>query len=218
MKKFILPLLLLLAVGMLAAVESDPSAVVGYVKYDIVSGNSMVALPMDTSLALAGDVGALVGATTVSYWDNDAQAFVAAEYIDWMGDWDNNFAVTNGMALLVYSDAPTADFYSIGALPIANPTYPIVAGNSMLMIPLDRSDLAFAGMVGTEAGATTVSYWDTDAQAFVASEYIDWMGDWDNNFATTIGNPLMVYSAEGGVTFPAPPARTSNTSRHKYNK
>jgi len=32
MKKFILPLLLLLAVGMLAAVESDPSAVVGYFK------------------------------------------------------------------------------------------------------------------------------------------------------------------------------------------
>ncbi|MDD3234859.1 MAG: hypothetical protein PHH43_00850 [Candidatus Cloacimonetes bacterium] len=32
MKKFILPLLLLLAIGMLAAVESDPSDVVGYIK------------------------------------------------------------------------------------------------------------------------------------------------------------------------------------------
>jgi len=38
MKKFILPLLLILAVGMLAAVESEPSEVVGYFKKTINAG------------------------------------------------------------------------------------------------------------------------------------------------------------------------------------
>jgi len=39
MKKFILPLLLILAVGMLAAVESEPSEVVGYFKKNINEGS-----------------------------------------------------------------------------------------------------------------------------------------------------------------------------------
>lgn len=62
MKKFILPLLFLLAVGMLVAVESDPSAVVGYVKYPCVAGgNTLIALPMEAGFATAGAVGVAVG-------------------------------------------------------------------------------------------------------------------------------------------------------------
>lgn len=204
MKKLVLPLLLLLGISMLLAqAVSEPSEVVGYVKYEVVAGNSMVAVPMvNGALVQAGDIGNLVGATTVSYWDNAGQAFLAAEYVDWMGDWDNNFFLENGMALLVYSDAPTANFYSVGSLPVTQPSYPIAEGNSMVMIPLNRSDLEFAGMVGDLAGATTVSYWDNAGQAFLASEYVDWMGDWDNNFQTAIGAPLMVYAPAAGV-FPS---------------
>ncbi|MDP3113541.1 MAG: hypothetical protein Q8M98_02070 [Candidatus Cloacimonadaceae bacterium] len=198
MKKLLLPLLLLVAFGMLAAVESAPSEVVGYVKYEIASGNSMLALPMTMSLSLAGEVGDLVGATTVSYWDNAEQAFVAAEYIDWMGEWDNNFPVQNGSVLMVNCGASTT-FYSIGGLPATHPVYQIVSGNSMLMIPLNRSDLNLAGLVGDLASATTVSYWSNTEQAFVAAEYIDWMGEWDNNFSTSIGDPLMVNSDQTGV-------------------
>jgi hypothetical protein len=48
MKKLILPLLLLVAIGMLAAVESDPSAVVGYFKKTIGDGvYQAIALPFD---------------------------------------------------------------------------------------------------------------------------------------------------------------------------
>lgn len=204
MKKLVLPLLLLLGISMLLAqAVSEPSEVVGYVKYDVVAGNSMISVPMvDNTLVYAGDIGTLIGATTVSYWDIAGQTFVAAEYIDWMGDWDNNFELQNGMSLLVYSDAPTGNFYSLGSLPATHPSYTIVVGNSMVMIPLNRGDLEYAGMVGDIAGATTVSYWDNAGQTFVVAEYIDWMGDWDNNFATAIGAPLMLYAPAEGV-FPA---------------
>jgi len=187
MKKFILPLLLILTVGMLAAVESEPSEIVGYVKYDVAEGNSMIAIPMTTTYTMAGDLGTAIGATTVSYWDNTAQMFFAAEYIDWLGDWDNNFPITNGSVLMVYTSSAT------------NPTYNLVVGNNTIMIPLNRSDLNMAGLVGNATNATTVSYWDNTAQMFLAAEYIDWLGDWDNNFSTSIGDPLMVYSNSTGI-------------------
>ena len=59
MKKILLPLLLILAVGMLAAVESEPSEVVGYVKYDCLVGLNLVAMPMDDGLTLTSEVGAI---------------------------------------------------------------------------------------------------------------------------------------------------------------
>jgi len=103
MKKILLPLLLILAVGMLAAVESEPSEVVGFVKYDIAEGNSMIAIPMTTTYTMAGDLGTAVGATIVSYWNNTLQRFVAAAYYDWLGDWDNDFPTSIGNPLMVYS-------------------------------------------------------------------------------------------------------------------
>jgi len=208
MKKIILPLLLILTVGMLAAVESEPSEVVGFVKYDIAEGNSMIAIPMTTTYTMAGDLGTAIGATTVSYWDNNSQAFVAAEYIDWLGDWDNNFPIASGSVLMVNAPSATT-FYSIGDLPETNPTFNLVVGNNMIMIPLNRSDLNMAGLVGNITNSQTVSYWNNTAQAFVASEYIDWMDDWDNNFPTSIGDPLMVNANSVGV-FPSISKKSTN--------
>jgi len=214
MKKFILPLLLILTVGMLAAVESEPSAIVGYVKYDIAEGNSMIAIPMTTTYTMAGDLGTAIGATTVSYWDNTLQMFVSAMYIDWLGDWDNNFPIANGSVLMVNAPSATS-FYSIGNLPNTNPTYNLAVGNNTIMIPLNRSDLNMAGLVGNTTNATTVSYWDNILQMFVSSMYIDWLGDWDNNFPTSICDPLMVNSISSG-TFPGV-AKSINTILNNSN-
>ena len=59
MKKFILPLLLILTVGMLAAVESEPSEVVGYFKKNINDGGYQAfVLPFYyTSLAVSNIMG-----------------------------------------------------------------------------------------------------------------------------------------------------------------
>jgi len=198
MKKILLPLLLILAVGMLAAVESEPSEIVGYVKYDVAEGYSMIAIPMTTTYTMAGDLGTAVGATIVSYWNNTLQRFVAAAYYDWLGDWDNNFPIQNGSVLMVYTPSATT-FYSIGNLPATTPTYNLVVGYNTIMIPLNRSDLNMAGLVGNATNSTIVSYWNNTLQRFVAAAYYDWLGDWDNDFPTSIGNPLMVYSTSAGI-------------------
>lgn len=67
MKKLILPLLLLLAISMLVAVESDPSAVVGYFKKTVADGAyQAIALPFAYGSLT---VDAVMGA---QYLDNDA--------------------------------------------------------------------------------------------------------------------------------------------------
>ncbi len=106
MKKLLLPLLLILAIGMLAAVESVPSNVVGYVRYDMVVGNNMVAIPMTCPWTWAGeDLGASFGGNVdqVFYWDQAAQAFLGAVDLGFM--WDNNFEVGIAMPLMANSYA-----------------------------------------------------------------------------------------------------------------
>jgi len=198
MKKLIIPLLLIFAFSILAAVESEPSEVVGYVKYDVAEGNSMLAIPMTTTYTMAGDLGTAIGATTVCYWDNTAQMFLSTVYIDWLDEWDNNFPITNGSVLMVNAPSATT-FYSIGNLPATNPTYNLVVGNNTIMIPLNRSDLNMASLVGNATNATTVCYWDNTAQMFLSAVYIDWLDEWDNNFPTSIGDPLMVNSNSTGI-------------------
>ncbi|PKN72374.1 MAG: hypothetical protein CVU50_07310 [Candidatus Cloacimonetes bacterium HGW-Cloacimonetes-3] len=56
MKRLILPLVLLIAIGMLAAAEPDPSAVVGYAKYQCGAANNMSALPVVGVCALCSEV------------------------------------------------------------------------------------------------------------------------------------------------------------------
>jgi len=194
MKKIILPLLLILSIGMLAAVESAPSEVVGYVKYDMVIGNNLIAIPMENPYAMASDLGMSFAGNVdqISYWDQTSQAWVTATDIG--GFWDGDYALSSGSVLLVYSYAPTT-FYSIGDMPATNASYTLVTGNNTLMIPLNKSILAMASDLGAELVAGSVdqiSYWDQANQAF--STATDIGGFWDGDYAISIGMPLMVYS------------------------
>ncbi|MDD3464065.1 MAG: hypothetical protein PHH07_01125 [Candidatus Cloacimonetes bacterium] len=191
MKKLILPLLLLVAFGMLAAVESNPSDVVGYVKYDLIAGNNTLALPMVQTYAMAGDVGnAITGCGTVRYFDASTQLWVAATK-NFLGNWVGNFAVTNGQPLQIVTTA-TQSFYSIGDLPSTLPTYTLIAGNNMIMVPLDESALNMAGLVGNSiSGCGTVRYFDASTQLWVSATK-NFLGNWVGNFATAIGDPLQI--------------------------
>jgi hypothetical protein len=94
MKKFILPLLLLLAIGMLAAVESDPSAVVGYFK---------VSVPQDSWVSVSYPFEIVSGTPTAIFGDNwdstvdyevtdmlfDPYSLTTANYYNGFG-WDPN--------------------------------------------------------------------------------------------------------------------------------
>jgi len=106
MKKLILPLLLLVAFGMLAAVESDPSEIVGYVKYPCVTGWNFNALPMDQGYTVISEVAGDYPAgnfTAVNYFDSALQSWAQSDFYD-MGDpafnfWDPDFSVGNGTPL-----------------------------------------------------------------------------------------------------------------------
>jgi hypothetical protein len=213
MKKLILPLVLLFAIGMLAAVESDPSDVVGYVKYDMVVGNNTLALPMVEAYALASEVGnAIPGCDNVRYYNAVAQAWVAADktpFGTWTGP-EGDFAVSNGMPLWINTTTAGA-FFSIGDLPATLPAYTLYVGNNFIMVPLDQSALNLAGLVGDSIpGCDNVRYYNAVAQAWVAADktpFGTWTGP-EGNFATAIADPLWINTTTAG-TWPAA-ARGSN--------
>ena len=201
MKKFILPLLVLLFVGSLFAVESDPSEVVGYVKYDLVAGNNTIALPMDQPYALASEIGDAIGAAAVLYFNSATQEWESANAtpFGWYGD----FAVTNGQALWI-SVASAGSFYSLGNMPETIPTYSLVAGNNMIMLPLNESALNLASLVGDDIGVAAVLHFNSATQEWESANAtpFGWYGDFD----TAIGDPLWVSTDTAG-TWPAPAGR-----------
>lgn len=201
MKKLILPLLLLLTISILAAVESDPSAVVGYVKYDLVAGNNMVALPMECEWDWASELGDTFAGNVdqVYYWDAANQIFLGAA--DLGGFWDGDFDIDTNHVLMINSAAPAA-FYSLGAL-TEPATYNLVAGNNTLMVPLNRSDLDWASEIGDELVAGSVDqvyYWDAASQIFLGAA--DLGGFWDGDFELDIAMPLMANSYDS-ITWPS---------------
>jgi hypothetical protein len=202
MKKLILPLLLLVAFGMLAAVESDPSNIVGYVKYPCAAGfNTAIALPMEQAYTLASEIGDEYLATSMGYWDPSFGFWYMIDQNPW-GGWADDFPVANGDVSLMYVDN-TVDFYSIGDLPAVLPTYTLAGGyNNTIMIPLNRSDLALASTVGDEIGATSMGYWDPSFGFWYMIDQNPW-GGWADDFDTAIADPLACYVDTDG-TWPAP--------------
>jgi len=208
MKKIILPLLLILTVGMLAAVESEPSAIVGYVKYDMVVGNNLVAIPMECPWQWASELGDSFGGSVdqISYWNAAEQMFFTTVNIG--GFWDGDFEIDTGYVLMISTYSPTT-LYSIGNLPATNASYNLVTGNNAVMIPLNVNYLASASEVGdnmTAGGVDQISYWNASEQMFFTAVNIG--GFWDGDFPVSIAMPLMV-SSYAPFTWPsAPPAKS----------
>jgi len=207
MKKFILPLLVLLFVGSLFAVESAPSEVVGYVKYDLVAGNNTIALPMDQPYAFASEIGDVTGANSVSFFNAASQEWEFIDEFPW-GGWTGDFDVANGQVLWVSVD-DAGTFYSIGNLPSTIPSYDLVAGNNTIMVPLNRSDLNLASYIGEDIDASSVSFFNAVSQEWEFIDEFPW-GGWTGDFDTLIGDPLWV-STDAAGTWPAPAGRAKQS-------
>ena len=198
MKKLIIPLLFIFAIGILAAVESEPSEIVGYVKYPCVAGLNHIALPMDQGLTMASDFAALYPdmLDAMSYWDAASQSWVTAFNL---GYWEGDFPIHTGSVMMINSLAQF-NSYSIGNMPATNATYNILIGLNDIMIPLNRSDITMAGQVGDEMGVLdNISKWDNTTQTWVATINL---GYWDGDFAVSISSPLQV-NALSPVTWPS---------------
>jgi len=201
MKKLIIPLLFIFAIGILAAVESEPSAIVGYVKYPCVQGLNFVALPMDQGYTSASEIGNaypdLIDA--ISYWDASTQSWVASVYFPELEMWDPDYSVTLGLPLMVYC-LNNFNYYSIGNLPAINAQYSLIPGLNAIMIPLNKSNLTQASIVGTNIGTVdNVSEWIASTQSWNASVYFPELEMWDPDYDVTIGMPLMVYSLSSTI-------------------
>jgi len=215
MKKLILPLLLFLGITMLMAVESAPSAVVGYVKYQCLEGLNVIALPMNQGYTQASQVGIAMASDAVSRFDATLQDWVTA-YDDGTGSWADDFTVGNGSVLMFYAYSPT-DFYSIGSMYSNNASYSLLEGLNTAMVPLDRSTFTDASLVGISLGSDAVSRFDAGLQDWVTA-YDDGTGSWADNFTVGIGSPFMAYSYTA-QTWPSTrangPAFNHNSIRNK---
>jgi len=116
MKKFILPLLLILTVGMLAAVESEPSEVVGYFKKNVVSGSYE-----GFSIPFAYDNINITNVLDNQFSENDfildmntglSTTYYGIEW-GWFGDFDT---MEYGHAYWIHRDSnnPATDYYLLG--------------------------------------------------------------------------------------------------------
>jgi hypothetical protein len=216
MKKVLLPLLMLLAIAGLLAVESSPSAIVGYVKYANYTGLNTIALPLEQNFTLSSEVGIACGAnaTSIVLWDGATQSWQQSDYYPAPDDvWDPDFPVQAGSAMFVNaSDA--FNFYSMGTIPTP-PTYNLYTGLNLAMIPLNRSDLTGTDLLGaTMPTASSIILWDGSTQSWQQSDYYPAPDDvWDPFFTTSIGMPFFVNSLSETTWPGAKTVKTLKASR-----
>ena len=202
MKKISLFCIFVLFLGSLMALESDPSDVVGFVKYPCVittgTNLNLVTLSMDAGYTNASDLGNAIGNTicnTVSKWDVAGQGWIQASYVPPMG-WGGDFALTPGFAYMI-NVTSDVDVFINGDL-INQPQYNLSTTTgtnlNLIMVPINRSDLAMASNLGDDIGNTicnTVSKWDASGQGWIQASYVPPMG-WGGDFAISIADPLMI--------------------------
>jgi len=201
MKKLVLPLLLLVAFGMLAAVESDPSNVVGYVKYPSYTGLNLVGYPMGTD-TIAEDAIApyMPNVSSIAIWQANLvpQGFNAINYDPDFGEWDGSLPLALGNAMFINALA-NMDYYSLGA-PIANQTYTLYTGLNFITVPLNRSDLLTAEDLANEVGTiTSVAWFYNSSHSWDSINYDPDFGEWDGTHSITIGDCLNLNSGSGTV-------------------
>ncbi|HOY85732.1 MAG TPA: hypothetical protein PLQ80_10615, partial [Candidatus Syntrophosphaera sp.] len=214
----ILPLLLLVAFGMLAAVESDPSNVVGYVKYPCVFGDNFVAMPMVDGATIVSEFALPYNGSddinTVQLWDPVGQGWAACT------NYGGNFFDPDlpvGPGTPVFLNTYTAfDYYSIGDLPATNAQYTIVFGDNTVMIPLNKSNLTLVSEVGASIGPNdeinTIQLWDPVGQGWAANT--NYGGNFfDPDPAVTIGTPLFLNDGNGTIVWPPSPRGENLNSR-----
>lgn len=212
MKKLLTITMLLLAFTLLVAVESDPSNVVGYLKYECVEGNNFVALPLEQGFTMTSEFGNLFpdDMNTVSVWLPSSQSWGSSTNYG-SGMWYPDFPIEVGSTIFfnTYADL---DFYSIGDLPETNVQYAIVEGNNTIMVPLNKPEFEHTGDVGNSIGngetTNTVMIWNSGSQSWASSTFYG-SGMWYPTFDVSIGTPLFLNSYSEEV-WPAGPRGVSS--------
>lgn len=184
-------------VALSGRVESIPSDVVGYVKYQCVFGDNFVAMPLVQVYANTTAFGSQFeeSINTINIWNPTSQAWDAS--VNYGGGfWDPELPVGTG-SVLFFNTASPLTYYSTGTIPATNAQYQIVAGYNTVMIPLNESALSTTALVGLSMGdgetVNTIILWNSSSQVWDASINYGF-GFWDPELATHIGTPMLLNS------------------------
>jgi hypothetical protein len=197
MKKLIVSMMLIISMFAFAA-ESDPSATVGYVKYDLVApstGFNVIALPVNEGYSSSAQVGdAIANCNFISYYDAANQFWRVSDPDPFFGGWLNPFVVQTGMGLQVGVTAASS-FINDGPV-VDIPAYNLVApstGFNVIMHPLTHSSMTTSAQIGDDiSNCNFISYYDAANQFWRVSDPDPFFGGWLNPFATEIGEGLQV--------------------------
>jgi hypothetical protein len=214
MKKLILPLLLLVAFGMLAAVESAPSAVVGYVKYQCYTGYSYVAIPMGSGgLAEQLVENNMPNITSIFKWNSATQTWNSIDYDAEFMEWTGSIPVVPGDVLLLACSGQT-DFYSIGELPTPY-SYTLSAGYNYINVPVTQGSITTAEQIGDGFGTVpSIQKWINSSQSWTSIDYDSEFMEWTGSLPVQIGDVLLL-SSTGSATWPV---RSSDIGQLKSSK
>lgn len=208
MKKLLIVPLLLLAIGMLVAVESDPSNVVGYVKYDCYSGLNYVAVP----LGAGGNVADLVAANmpnirSIFKFNPLTQGWDSIDYDDEFEEWTGDMSGITGEVLLFDCLANTS-FYSLGDIP-TNHTYSIVPGFNYIVVPVNQGSYTAVEHIGSAIGnVSSIFVFNNLTHGWDSIDYDVEFEEWTGSMPVEIGDVILIDSL-GSATWPSRAAVTS---------
>lgn len=195
-------MLLLLAAGFLFAVESDPSEVVGYVKYDCYPGFNFVALPMGdaiTAEALGQMYSPMVN--SIAKWNPVSQIWDTVIYDADFDEWYGSYPVSVGDVVVMFSSGSFA-FYSLGS-PVDNQAYTISNGFNHVTVPLNRSDITSAeGLASSIGNIASAAVWSNQTQLWETVIYDADFDEWFGSVPLTIGDIAVPYS-NGSTVWPS---------------
>ncbi len=200
MKKLLILTMMCVLIGSMVALESDPSEVVGYVKYDLhnngTSGYNIVAVPLGTDMVGQSDVlfNAIPNCDTISKWDPINQLWVAYDGMPWTP----TFQIESGYSYMAHT-TDNGVWYSTGGLQ-TNPSFALnnngTSGYNMIMVPLGMSNLSTSDLLFSDIpNCDTISKWDGVSQLWVAYDGMPWTP----TFSTDIGKGFMAHVTSNGV-------------------
>jgi len=182
MKKPALFIMILLFSLALAAIESAPSNIVGFVRYQCNAGENFIAMPLDAGYTTVNDLTSEFSQiTSVKKWNVTTQQWEIATTLE-----------INTPYLISCNNTMT--FYSYGDFN-SNAAYNLQTTNTtdanLIMIPLNKGELASAAQLATDiTNCNTVSEWISNQQAWKTSTFI--ASEWENDFTVTVGKVYFV--------------------------
>ena len=201
MKKIIILTVALAFIVSAFALESDPSDVVGYVKYECITtanGNeNFIALPLEAGYTDSEELGTDLGVCTrVTKFNVGTQGWDSCTDLGFPLGWVGQFNVATYQPYLVYV-TDVVDFYVDGPVPDPEPTFNFVTtafGNeNPVMVPLSSS-FTDSEELGTDIEVCTrVTKFNVGTQGWDSCTDLGFPLGWVGQFDVEIAQGLVVY-------------------------